>query len=195
MANMKDSDAPTTLTKTSLQGTFDIKKGDAFNQMSIQFDVQESKAIRRRDEQDVGTVDQFDSLAEYIAAENMKEYFGDFTNENDKKRADSFIRASQTNAEIGMRNYAQKQFSQYRSTQPEVSLQSMPTKREESNLYQHFQTEKEFLEYLNGETKVGAIASVYHNGAVQLFIISPFKQGFVRLGKYDPNMYVNALEK
>ena len=195
MANLKPTDAPTTLTKTSLQGTFDIKKGDAFNQMSIQFDIQETKAIRRKGEDDVGTVDQFDSLAEYIAAENMKEYFGEFTNKNDKKRADSFIRASQKNAEIGMANYAQKQFSQYRSMQADFNLQDVPTKTEEGNLYQHFKTEEEFLNYLNGETKVGAIASVYHDGAVQLFIISPFKQGFVRLGNYDPNMYVDVLSK
>ena len=44
MANLKPTDAPTTLTKTNLQNMFDIGKGNAFNQMKIQFDIQESKA-------------------------------------------------------------------------------------------------------------------------------------------------------
>ena len=64
MANLKPTDAPTTLTKTNLQNMFDIGKGNAFNQMKIQFDIQESKAIRKKESKDIGKVDQFDSLAD-----------------------------------------------------------------------------------------------------------------------------------
>ena len=200
MANLKPTDAPTTLTKTNLQNTFDIGKGNAFNQMSIQFDVQESKAIRKKKPEDIGKVDQFDSLAEYVAAENMKEYFGDFTNVNDKKRADSYIRAAQKNALGGMEMYAQQQFGIYRTQQSDAGINTLDGLKAHSSvggLYQHFTSGEDYLTYLkSGKQKVGTIASVFQDGKVSLFIITPFKypNDYLNLGEYDPNAYAEIKE-
>lgn len=195
MANLKPTDAPTTLTKTNLQNTFDIGKGNAFNQMKIQFDIQESKAIRKKESKDIGKVDQFDSLAEYVSTENMKEYFGEFTNENDKKRADSYIRAAQKNAIGGMEMYAQQQFGIYKTQQSDAGIETLDGLKAHSSvggLYQHFTSGKDYLTYLkSGKQKVGTIASVFQDGKVSLFIITPFKypNDYLNLGEYDPNAY------